>query len=230
MSKSKIVLVPGFWLGGWAWDQVVTLLGAKGHETVAVTLPGLDSVDTDRSSITFEDHVSAIADAIESTGPPVVLVVHSGAGAPGYAVTDRIPERVESVVYVDTGPAIGAINPDFEGDEWPLPEWDDLDENVDGISQEQMAIWRERSVPQPAAAIRGSADLSNDARLDIPSTVVCTSFTSDQYKEAVEAGYPFVAGLKELKNITYIDLPTSHWPMWSKPAELADLIVEVASR
>jgi hypothetical protein len=70
--------------------------------------------------------------------------------------------------------------------------------------------------------------LTNDARLDIPSTVICTAFTSDQYREAVEEGYAFVKGLRELRDVTYVDLPTSHWPMWSRPGDLAAAIAEVA--
>ena len=227
MNKPHIVLVPGFWLGGWAWDEVTALLAAEGHGVTAVTLPGLESVDMDRSRITFDDHVTAICSAIEQAPSPVVLVLHSGAGATGYAATDRMPDDILAVVYVDTGPAIGALDPDFEGDEWPLPEWDDLGENLDGISEDRLAEWRERAVPEPAGAIRGSAMLTNEARLDIPSTLVCTSFTEQDYKDAVEEGYSFVQGLKELRQASYLELPTSHWPMWSKPKELAQIIAEV---
>ena len=64
----------------------------------------------------------------------------------------------------------------------------------------------------------------------MPSTVVCTAFTSDQYRDAVKEGYAFVAGLAELRDVTYLDLPTSHWPMWSRPQELAAIIGDVAHK
>ena len=35
--------------------------------------------------------------------------------------------------------------------------------------------------------------------------------------------------LAELSDVTYVDLPTSHWPMWSRPKELAEIIGGVAS-
>ena len=63
---------------------------------------------------------------------------------------------------------------------------------------------------------------------DIPSTLICTGYTSQQYKDAMDEGYAWLAGLKEVRNITWVDLPTSHWPMWSRPKELAQLIGEVA--
>ena len=77
-------------------------------------------------------------------------------------------------------------------------------------------------------ALREAAELTNVARLDVPSTVVCTGFTSEQYKEATKEGYAFLAGLAELRDVTYVDLPTSHWPMWSRPLELAEIIGNVA--
>ena len=230
MGSAPIVLAPGFWLGAWAWDEVVGALRADGHDVTALTLPGLESADADRSRVTMSDHVDAICEAVEAAGAPVVLAVHSGSGAPGYAVTDRIPEQIAAMVYVDTGAAKGALEPEFAAVEHPLPSQDELaeSENLDGLSEEQLETFRQRAVPQPGAALREAHEFTNDARLDVPSTVVCTAFTSEQYKEAIEAGYSFVAGLAELRDVTWIDLPTSHWPMWSRPTELAEIIGGVA--
>ena len=69
---------------------------------------------------------------------------------------------------------------------------------------------------------------TNLARLDVPSAVVCMSLSSEQIKGAVEQGYAWVGGLAELRDVTYVDLPTSHWPMWSRPAELARIIGDIA--
>ncbi len=229
---APIILVPGFWLGAWAWDEVVGILESDGHRVTALTLPGLESVDTDRSEVTLEDHVNAITDAIEAAGEPVVLVVHSGAGFPGYAATDRLPDRIAAVVYVDTGPGIGAMNPEFEGVDYPLPPLEEIqkEENFDGVSSEKLEEFWSRAIPQPGSTMREAVELTNDVRLDIPSTVVATGYTSDDYKAAVDAGYGFVAGLTELRNYEYVDMPTGHWPMWSRPEDLAGLIGEVANR
>jgi pimeloyl-ACP methyl ester carboxylesterase len=235
MSASRsapIVLVPGFWLGAWAWDEVAAALRADGHDVTALTLPGLESIDADRSSITLSDHVDAICDAVRAAGEPVVLAVHSGAGFPGYAASDRVPELIAAMVYVDTGPGMGAMDADFEGDELPLhpPEKLAEEENLDGLSEEQLETFRSRAVPQPGGVLREAADLTNDARLDLPTTVICTAFTSEEYKDAVREGYGFVRGLTELRDVTWVDLPTSHWPMWSRPQELAAIIGDVATR
>jgi pimeloyl-ACP methyl ester carboxylesterase len=227
--SAPIVLVPGFWLGAWAWDDVVAALRADGHDVSALTLPGLESADADRSKIRFGDHVDAICEGVEAAGAPAVLAVHSGAGATGYAASDRVPDRIAAMVYVDSGPAIGALDPGFEADEKPLV-WEEIEaeENLDGLSEEQKEMFRRRALAEPGDAIRGSAELTNDARLDIPTTAICTGFTSEQYKAAVAEGQTWLGGFGELRNLTWVDLPTSHWPMWSRPQELAAIIGDLA--
>jgi len=231
MSSAPIILVPGFWLGAWAWDEVADLLKAEGHDVTALTLPGLDAIDTDRSAITNADHVDAIVNAVREAGRPVVLAVHSGAGYPGYAASDRVPELIAHMIYVDTAPGIGAMDADFADVEKPLPDAAELaeNENLTGLTEEQLVNFRRRAVPQPGGVLRQAAELTNQARMDIPSTVIATAYTSDEYKEYAKEGYGFLAGLNEVRNVTWVDLPTSHWPMWSRPKELAEIIGKVAS-
>ena len=231
MPTTPIVLVPGFWLGAWAWDEVATALRADGRDVTAVTLPGLESSDADRSTITMSDHVDAISAAVRAAGAPVVLAVHSGTGYSGYAASDRDPERIAAMVYVDSAPGIGAMDPDFEGVELPLPPQEKLaeEENLDGLSEEQLETFRKRAVPQPGGVLREGVELTNDARRDIPSTIICTGFPSEQVKAyAKEENPTWLAGLSELRDVTWVDLPTSHWPMWSRPQEVASIIGDVA--
>jgi pimeloyl-ACP methyl ester carboxylesterase len=227
---APIILVPGFWLGAWAWDEVARLLRAEGHRITALTLPGLESAEVDRSSITLEDQVDAIVDAVRAEGSRVVLAVHSGASVPGYAASDRVPDRIAAMVYVDTAPSTGAIDPEFVGAEKPLPSPKELaeSENLTGLSDSQLATFRRKAIPEPGAALRDAPVLKNDARLEVPSTVIATGYASDQYKEAAAQGYSWVDGLNELRNLTYVDLPTSHWPMWSRASDLAVILSKIA--
>ena len=230
MTNTPIILVPGFWLGAWAWDEVAAALRADGHDVTALTLPGLESADTDRSAITLSDHVGAICDAVKAAGRPVVLAVHSGTGFSGYAASDRIPELIAAMVYVDSAPGKPPLDPGFDAAEKPL-NWEELaaEENLDGLTEEQLETFRRRAVPEPGGVLREALELTNDARLDVPSTVICTGFTSQEYKDAVKEGYAWLAGLAELRDVTWVDLPTSHWPMWSRPKELAVILGDVAS-
>jgi pimeloyl-ACP methyl ester carboxylesterase len=230
MTTAPIVLVPGFWLGAWAWDEVADALRADGHEVTALTLPGLESVDADRSGISASDHVDAICEAVRAADAPVVLAVHSGAGFAGYAASDRVPEKIAAMVYVDSAPGIGAMDPEFEGAERPL-NWAEIEqeENLDGLSEEQKETFRQRAVPEPGGVLREDAELTNDARLGIPTTVICTGYTCEQVKAYAKEHNPaWLGGLAELRDVTWVDLPTSHWPMWSRPRELAGIIGDVA--
>lgn len=226
---SPIILVPGYWLGAWAWDDVATYLRDKGYNVRALTLPGLESAGTDRSSIKLSDHVDAICDAVKAAGEPVVLAVHSASATPGYAASDRMPEQIAAMVYVDTFPMKDAMDPEFDAVEMPLPPWEELDEaDIRAMSDEHRNLLRQRAVPVPGGVVREAPVLANNRRLDVPSTVICTSHTSDEMKAFVKEGPEWIAGLSELHDVTYIDLPTHHWPMWSRPTELAAVIDDVA--
>jgi pimeloyl-ACP methyl ester carboxylesterase len=233
MASAPIILVPGFWLGAWAWDEVADTLRADGHDVTALTLPGLESADTDRSNVTLSDHIEAIVDAVRAADSPVVLVVHSAAGFSGYAASDRVPDRIAAMVYVDTAPGKGALEPEFEGVEKPMV-WEEIKEgeNLDGLSEDQLETFRRRAVPEPAGLLREGAELTNDARRDIPSTLICTGFSAEEYQTYAREhpDWAFLAGIPELRNATWVDLPTSHWPMWSRPRELAAIIGDVARR
>ena len=226
-----IILVPGFWLGAWAWDEVAATLRGGGHDVTALTLPGLESKGADRSVITFADHVDAIVDAVRAKDAPVVLAVHSATGFSGYAASDVVPDRIAAMVYVDSAPGKPPLDPNFSDVEKPM-DWADVaaEENLDGLSDEQLATFRERAVPVPGALLRDGYEFTNDARRDIPTTIIATGFTAETYRSSARdhPEWAFLAGIPELRDITWVDLPTSHWPMWSRPAELAAIIGEVA--
>ncbi|MES6222125.1 alpha/beta hydrolase, partial [Cutibacterium acnes] len=42
-------------------------------------------------------------------------------------------------------------------------------------------------------------------------------------------GHPMFSAVAQLTNVTVMDLPTGHWPMWSRPQELAGAIREAAT-
>jgi pimeloyl-ACP methyl ester carboxylesterase len=192
----------------------------------------MESKDSDRSGVTFQDHVDAIKDALEAAGRPAVLAVHSATGFSGYAASDQVPEKIAAMVYIDTAPGKPPLDPGFTDVEKPMV-WEEIEaeENLDGLSDEQKATFRERALPVPGAMLREPYTFTNDVRRDIPSTIIATGFTAADYqKYAAEDPPSFLAGIPELRNLSYIDLPTSHWPMWSKPTELAQIIGDIATK
>jgi pimeloyl-ACP methyl ester carboxylesterase len=228
----QVVLVPGFWLGGWAWDDVIEPLRDAGLVPHAVTLPGLTPDAADRGAVTRADHVDAVRALVATLDGPVVLVGHSGGGALVGEVLDRDPDRYARVVFVDSGPLVDgarlapALPPGVT--EIALPEWDELEaqgSSLAGLDGASLARFRERAVPQPALVATGMVRMRDPARLEVPVTVVCTSISADQFRTLASHDAPFHTELLDYADVSWVDLPTGHWPMLSRPADLAAVLV-----
>jgi len=228
-----IVLIPGLWLDGSSWADVVPALEAAGHRPHPVTLPGMESRDADRSTITLRDQVQAVIDVIDTIAPPgkVVLAGHSGGGAIAYAATDARPERVDRVIYVDSFP-LGegsVINDELPvvGGEIPLPDWSAFEpEDLVDLDEEKRQAFRRRALPAPARVATDRQQLSDERRYDVPATIIACEFTGDMLRGWI-ANEPGLAELTRIRSLDIVELPTGHWPQFTKPNELAATILRV---
>jgi pimeloyl-ACP methyl ester carboxylesterase len=231
----EILLIPGFWLDGSSWDEVVPALEQAGHGVCALTLPGLQSADADRGGIRLRDHVDAVVAAVDEADGPVVLVGHSGGAAIAHAAADARPDRVARVVYVDAGP-LGegrAINDELPvvGGEIPLPDWSEFgEEDLRDLDDELREAFRARAVPQPTAVAYDPQVLADERRYDVPATIIACEFPSDRLREWIAQGHPHVAELAAMCDVEYIDLPTGHWPQFTKPVQLGQAILAAVDR
>ncbi|MDO4718728.1 MAG: alpha/beta fold hydrolase [Propionibacteriaceae bacterium] len=233
--QPHIVLIPGYWLGAWAWDEVIEKLISAGVMATALTLPGLDPRDPQRAARTLDDQAEAIADVLDQLGGDAVLVGHSGANGPVSLVLDRHPELIRRVIWVDSGPMAndGAFAPDLSAavPEVPLPDFDTLGHqaSLEGLNDQHLARFRSKAVPEPAGVARAFVELTNAARHDVATTLICCSLPSAQVLELAAQGHPMFSAVAQLTQMDVVDLPTGHWPMWSRPQELADAIRAAAS-
>ena len=159
----------------------------------------------------------------------MVLVGHSGGGAIAHAAVDARPDRIEQVVYVDCGP-LGhgsAISDEFPavGDEIPLPDWSVFgDEELVDLDDDLGARFRASAIPHPTGVATEPQTLSDDRRYDIPATS-CLRILF-QPAAGVDRRRPsLTAELARIRSVTYVDLPTGHWPQFTKPQELAVAIL-----
>jgi pimeloyl-ACP methyl ester carboxylesterase len=225
-----IILVPGFWLDASSWEEVTPPLVAAGHQVHPLTLPGLEAPDAPRAGIGLRTHIDAVVAKIDTFDDPVVLVGHSGGGAIIHGAVDARPERVVRAIYVDSGPLGdgGVINDDLpdDGDAVPLPPWELFeDEDLTDLDEELRAMFRARAIPQPKGVAQDQQRLNDERRYDVPATVIACEFPSSMLIEMIAGGHPYVAELGRVRDVDYVDLPTGHWPQFTKPAELGAAIL-----
>ncbi|KIC65904.1 alpha/beta fold hydrolase [Pseudarthrobacter phenanthrenivorans] len=230
-----IILVPGFWLDASSWDAVTPALDAAGHRPRPLTLPGKESADANRAGITLQDHIDAVVEAIDNAPGKVVLVGHSGGGAIIHGAVDARPGKVERAIYVDSGPLGegGVINDELpaEGDDVPLPPWESFDDaDLVDLDDQLRQAFRARAVPEPRGVAYGRQHLHDERRYGVPATVIACEFPSAMLREWMAAGNPFVAELARVGDVEFVDLPTGHWPQFTKPAELGRAIVAAVDR
>jgi pimeloyl-ACP methyl ester carboxylesterase len=236
------VLIPGFWLGGWAWRSVTEALEAHGHDVHALDLTGMgERAHLATPQTDLETHIDDVLDVIrERDLRDVVLVGHSYAGAVVTpAVADRMPERIATLVFVDTGPlpdgmtqaafadpqeqADNAELVEQHGQGWklPPPPWAQLAADVPDVDAAAITELETRSEPQPWLTATTPVRLT-DAWEHLPRVGILSSFTEEQIR-GMAAAVPMFA-LMDGEQWRYQELATWHWPMFSRPKELAELL------
>jgi pimeloyl-ACP methyl ester carboxylesterase len=238
IRSMEIILIPGLWLDGSSWDRVVPVLEQAGHRTYPLTLPGMASQHADRSEITLRDHVDAVVRAVDSIAPAggkVVLVGHSAGAAIAYAAVDARPDRVARVIYIGgfptgNGDAIADGYP-AENGEVPLPDWSGFaEEDLIDLDDDARVEFRKRAIPSPERVARDSQALSDERRYDVPVTVICPEFTSEMLRQWIEQGEQPVREFTKIRDVEYVDLPTGHWPQFTRPEELGTAISNAIAR
>jgi pimeloyl-ACP methyl ester carboxylesterase len=226
-----VILIPGLWLDGASWDEVVPALESAGLRAHPLTLPGMESKDADRSGITLRDHVEAVVKTIDSVDPdaPLALVGHSGGGAIAHAAADARPDRIARLIYVDTWPLGdgGCVNDEYpaENGEVPLPDWSAFEaEDLVGLDDAGRAAFRERAIPSPVHVARDPQRLYDVRRFAIPSTVIACEFTGPELVGWIASGHPALAEVAKVRDLAYVELPTGHWPQFTRPRDLAEAI------
>ena len=194
------VLVHGAWGGAWDWRAVDSLLSARGHRVVRVTLTGQgERVHLASPTIGLPTHIADVVNTILwDKLRDVVLVGHSYGGMVVTGVADRIPERIHRIVYVD------AFLP--ESGETALALLDSIGADfVRASAREGMSVppWVAdtltvpRDVPQSLRTFTDTLRLSNPAGRRVPGTYLLTvtpAVTPDPFQpfadRAAARGWP----------------------------------------
>lgn len=219
-----ILLIGGLWLDTSAWDDVVPELEALGHRAVPVALPGQGDGST---TATLEDQVAAVLAAVDATPGEPLVVGHSAACTLAWLAADARPEKIAGVVLIggfpwDDGKLYADLFEMADG-VMPFPGWGPFEgpDSAD-LSDEVKVAVAAKAVPVPEGVARGVVHLTDDRRFDVPVVVVCPEFTPEQARQWIEAGD--VPELARAKNVDLVDLDSGHWPMFTRPAQLAAVL------
>jgi pimeloyl-ACP methyl ester carboxylesterase len=223
-----ILLIAGLWLDGSAWDGVVPELEALGHRPVPITLPGQGDGS---ASATLDDQVAAVLAAVRSAPGKPMVVGHSAACTLAWLAADACPERVAKVVFIGGFPAgDGQPYADFfevKDGLMPFPGWGAFEgpDSAD-LGEEARDGFTSAAIPVPAGVAEGVVRLTDERRFDVPALVVCPEFTPAQAREWMAAGE--VPELAKARHLDLVDIGSGHWPMITRPAELARLLAAAA--
>ncbi len=222
------LLIAGLWLDGSAWDAVVPRLQALGHRAVPVWLPGQG---TPPVTATLADQHAAVVAAVDAAASNVVVVGHSAACTLAWMAADARPDKVARVVMIGGFPSDnGEAYADFfelAGGFMPFPGWEPFDgaDSAD-LDEQQRRRMADGAIPVPEGVAKGVVQLRDERRRQVPVTLICPEFSPAQAREWIDGGE--VPELAEAQHIDYADIESGHWPMFTRPAELAGLLAEAA--
>ncbi len=232
-----IILIPGLWLTARSWDAIVPPLEEAGHRAHALTLPGMESGEADRSAVTRQAHVDAVVeavDAVDAADGKVLLVGHSMGGVLAWAAAAARLDRVAGVVFLASEPGVpdesGSMFP-VERDDVPLPAWDFFDdEMVADLDDDLRTRIRDGSVASPVHAVTDGLAFGDDGLYDLPVTMITAEYDAAQLKEWTDAGESGTEEIARLRNVEWADLHSGHWPQYSRVDDTVRLILEAAER
>ncbi len=250
---TNYVLVGGAWLGGWCWQPVARQIRAGGHDAYPVTLTGLgERAHLSRAEIDLDTHIADVVNLIEFEDlHDVVLLGHSYAGIVVTGVADRIRDRISQLVYLDSGPTPDGFSfldmqpPEVkqlierqvaeigDGRRLPLPSWEELENvhgaSLEGLDEPQRRLMRAHAVAQPFGTYTQPLRLENTTPSgSLTKVFITNSFPLAQVRELIADEHPW---FRELAGPEWrlLELRTGHWPMFSRPADLAKLLLDLPS-
>jgi pimeloyl-ACP methyl ester carboxylesterase len=224
-----ILLIAGLWLDGAAWDDVASALEPLGHRPVPLTLPGQGDGS---ASATLDDQVAAVLAAVDSASEKPMVVGHSAACTLAWLGTDARPEQVAKIVLIGGFPSADEeLYADFfelKDGVMPFPGWGPFEgpDSAD-LDEEARRTIASAAIPVPEGVAKGVVRLADERRFDVPVVLVCPEFTPAQAQEWIDAGD--VPELAKAKHLSFVDIDSGHWPMFSKPIELARLLAAAAA-
>jgi pimeloyl-ACP methyl ester carboxylesterase len=242
---ATFILIHGAWQGRWAWDNIVSRLGAASHDALAVDLPGNGADATPPGEVTTLRYAGHVAELIDNLDRPVVVVGHSMGGTVAAQVCELRPDRIAVAVYLcafllPDGESIV----DFYGRAWQ--DWmtgaharvsysdDKLLSRIDPESAVEVFYHMADPAAARAAAARLTPQPEGGRRSKLQLTAGRFGRVPRVYIETLQDRSVF----PELQRRMYTETPcdkvltldTDHAPQLSHPEELAEMLLGIAGK
>jgi len=235
---TTFVLVHGAWGGSYGFRTVRGPLRAAGHDVFTPSLTGIgERVHLASPQVNLTTHVTDVANTVLFEDlTDIVLLGYSYGGMVVTGTLEHIGDRVAHLVYLDAflpddgqslddlsgaGYGKGAIGP---GSEWLVPP---MARNFDSAEQ---AEWNfARRSPHPVGCFTEPVRLRQPLE-DYPFTRTYIKATEDPRAPGGEYVHPFWRAADRTKTDPawrYREIDTDHMIPMKRPAELAELLLEL---
>ncbi|QHV99382.1 alpha/beta fold hydrolase [Spirosoma endbachense] len=235
------VLVHGAWQAPYVWQAVKEQLEQKGNKVVVVELPGHGADNTPPATLSIDVYRDKVVAAIAALPGNVILVGHSMGGMVITATAEKIPTRIERLVYVGAFlPATGQSLLDLTSTDSTsllgaglVPSADHLllgvkaeslinifiQDGSDAIKKSVADNYRaEPAIPFASPVIVTAANFGSVAKYYV-HTVQDHAIGLNLQKRMVAA-----AGIKNIYSLN-----SSHCPFLSMPTELTTILLGIAN-
>lgn len=96
----------------------------------------------------------------------------------------------------------------------------------DDLSPEHREAFAAASHAVPEAVVTGTVRYTDPRRHEVPVVLVCPEYSPEDAKAWFDAGE--MPELTPARDLTYADIDSGHWPMFSTPRRLAELLSDLA--
>lgn len=239
-SKSKhFVFVPGSFHASWCWYKMQPLLNKNGNTSEAIDLPAHGQDTTPISAVTLESYVDAVCKVLEKYDEPVVLIGHSRAGIIISSVAERMPEKIDQLIYLcaflipNGEPMVATALSDTasllisnlifnEQEGWHIPKKEIYKEAFyNDCSEEDVFLSSSLLTKEPNAPVGTPLLLSDEKFGKVKKIYIHTTLdntiTLDLQKKMVE----------RIPVDKTFELNAGHSPFLSQPKQLADILLNL---
>lgn len=239
----NILFIHGAWGGAWVFREFVEILKKQGHQASAVDLPGHGQNEAPISEVTMDAYVNHVIETARGIDGPIILVGHSLAGAIISQVGERIPDKIERLVYVAASlpkngeSVLGLMQSDAGGELLPKVVFSD-DQSYATVEQEDVksillhdikeperlkSLAPKFDVKQATEPFMAAIELTDEAFGSIPKSYVRATMDKAMSMTLQD----------RMISVWRVDqiftLESGHFPMMSIPDCFIDVISEIAA-